>query len=324
MRVSVLIPTWRRPAELVRGLSSLARQDHAPEEVVVVGREGDAETWSALEAFAAGEGSQVSLRAVRVSATGVVASLNAGLAAAGGELVVVTDDDTVLRPDWLARIVKAFGSDPRVGGVGGRDWVHQGERLLDGRCARVGEVRWFGRVVGNHHLGVGGAREVDLLKGANMAFRREALGGVSIDERLRGRGTQVHWEVDLCLAVKRAGWKLVYDPAIALDHFTAPRRAEDTREPGSLSRLGDEVYNETYGMLKWLPWPRKLAVLAYGLAVGTRRAPGLATALEQRLRGRPTLAALAASTRARLEALGCFLERLRSAGLKESRVGPVR
>lgn len=281
----------------------------------MVAREDDADTWSALEAFTAGGDPGLPLRGLPVGTAGLVASLNAGLGAVGEEVVAVTDDDAVPRPDWLARIVAAFASDPALGGVGGRDWVHERGGLDDRRRAQVGEVRWFGRVVGNHHLGAGPAREVDLLKGVNMAFRREALRRVRIDGRLRGHGSQVHTEVDLCLAVKRAGWRLVYDPAIAVDHFPAARPAGDHRHESSLARLADEVHNETYCLLKWLPWRGKAAVLAYGLVVGTRRAPGLATAIEQTLRGRRTGAALAACTRARLEALGSFVERLRSAGL---------
>jgi len=306
VRASVLIPTWRRPDDLVRCLHALAGQTHAPDEVVVVARPDDADTWSALEALVAGEERELPLRPVTAGDPGLVASLNAGLDAVREEVVAVTDDDTVPRPDWLARIVAAFASDPLLGGVGGRDWVHEHGGLDGRRRARVGEVLWFGRVVGNHHLGWGGAREVDLLKGANMAFRREALRGIRIDERLRGRGSQVHTEIDLCLAVKQAGWRLVYDPAIAVDHFPAARPAGDHRHESSLARLADEVYNETYCLLKWLPWRGKAAVLAYGLAVGTRRAPGLATGIELRLRGRPARGALRACTSARLDALRSF------------------
>jgi len=55
-------------------------------------------------------------------------------------------------------------SDSCVGGVGGRDWVYHGTQLEDGARKVIGRVHWFGRVIGNHHLGVGEPREVDVLK----------------------------------------------------------------------------------------------------------------------------------------------------------------
>jgi len=310
--VTVVVPTWRRPADLARCIEGLEAQSRPPDEVLVVVRHDDGETWSALRDFASDE-RQVALSPVGVDAAGVAASVNAGLDAATGEIVAVTDDDSVPRPDWVARILEAFACRPDAGGVGGRDWVHEQGRVLDGRRARVGRVLWFGRLVGDHHLGAGGPREVDILKGVNMAFRQRALEGVRIDGGLRGSGMQMHWEIDLCLAVKRAGWKLVYDPAIAVDHFPAPRLDEAQRQELSTAALANEVYNETYALLKGLPLWSKALAFGYGLIVGTRQAPGPVSALERRLRGVSVGAALVASSRARGEALAAYL-RHRNAG----------
>ncbi len=151
------------------------------------------------------------LHTVTVSLPGVVAALNAGLAAAEGDIVSITDDDAAPHPDWLEKINAHFLSDSRIGGVGGRDWIHQGDKLLDDSQQIVGKLQWFGRVIGNHHLGVGEPREVDVLKGVNMSFRQEAIGQLRFDERMRGTGAQVHFEMAFTLALKRAGWKLIYE-----------------------------------------------------------------------------------------------------------------
>lgn len=308
MSVSVIVPSWRRPADLGRCLAGLAAQDRAPDEVIVVARAEDEETLALLGREQPGA---PAVRALRVSEPGVVASLNAGMAAAKGDLFAITDDDAVPRPDWLERIADAFGADAGIGGVGGRDWVRREGRTEGGSEPVVGRVLWYGRVVGNHHLGVGEARDVDLLKGVNLAFRREALRGVEIAEDLRGAGAQVHWEIGLCLAIKRAGWRLIYDPAIAVDHFPAQRFDEDRRTGRPLIALEDEVYNETYALLRHLPRWRGASVLGYGTAVGTRLAPGMVTAVERRLRGERVGPRLRAAERARLEA---FRAVLRQAG----------
>ncbi len=304
MRISVLIPTWRRPRELTRCLAALDAQTRPPDEVLVVIREEDEDTPAVLA-----EPRGFELRTVPVRTPGVVAALNEGLAQVTMDVVAITDDDTSPRADWLALIERRFAGDSGLGGIGGRDWVHHGDGVEDGERETVGKLRWYGRIVGNHHLGTGSMREVDILKGANMAYRRTALDGVRLDERLRGSGAQVHFEIDLSLMVKSQGWKLAYDPAIAVDHYPASRPAGEERELPSRSALLNEVHNETYVLLKRLPASRRPLALAYWMAVGTRRAPGAAMLGERLLREHDRTAvtqAFRAAMRGRLAGLRTF------------------
>jgi cellulose synthase/poly-beta-1,6-N-acetylglucosamine synthase-like glycosyltransferase len=305
MKLSVIVPTWRRPEDLTRCLAGLAAQLRPADEVLVVARREDSETWAALER-SSGSSHQLPVRGISVAVSGVVPSLRAGLNASRGDVVAITDDDAVPRRDWLERIERLLERDPTVGGVGGRDWVHR-DGVLNGGERTVGSVRWYGRVIGNHHLGVGGPREVDLLKGANMAFRARAVRPVDLDDGLRGEGDQPHWEIDLCLSVKRNGWTLLYDPAIAVDHYPAPRFEREQRAAGSAEALRNEVHNRTYALLKGLPGWRAPITLAYEFLVGTRQAPGLAAALERRARGKRVWARLATATGARREAVGTII-----------------
>ncbi len=299
MDLSVVVPTYCRPAELARCLRGLAAQTRPPGEVLVVARADDHATWEALRARPA----QLSVKTLRVERPGVIESLNAAFDAARGDVMAITDDDAVPRPDWLELLEGHLLANPELGGVGGRDVIHDPEGPRAGAKSTVGTIRWYGRVVGNHHLGAGGPRRVEVLKGVNVAFRREALDGLRVSERLRGRGAQPHWEIYLCLAMLAAGWELLYDPEVVVDHHPAQRFDEDQRLGRPLVALANEVYNETYALLRQLPRRRAAAVLAYGLLVGTRLAPGLVTALEQRGRGKPTLARLGAASGARLEAV---------------------
>src|SRR5690606_14115209 len=155
------------------------------------------------------------LRIVEVKQSGQVHALNTGIEQSTGDILAITDDDTVPCREWLLLIEKIFSADSKVGGVGGRDWVHHDGKVVDGVKQVVGKVSWYGRVKGNHHLGAGQAREVDVLKGANMSYRRTALKSIRFDERLRGVGAQVHNDLDFSLSVKRAGWKLIYSPDVA-------------------------------------------------------------------------------------------------------------
>lgn len=270
MSISVLIPTYRRPLDLSRCLTVLEVQTRLADQIVVVVRDTDEETRD----FLAGFGPRLrALRVVTVCVPGVLAAMTAGLAETSGDIVALTDDDTAPYPDWLARIEAHFDADPKVGGVGGRDWQPNDARSR----SIVGKIQWHGRVIGNHHLGVGEAREVDVLKGANCAYRAEPLKKIGFESRLRGEGAQAHWELALGLAMRQRGWKLIYDPAVALDHFIAQRFDADTNHRGffQASGLTNSVHNETLIMLTYLSPVRRVAFFLWALLVGTWGEPGL-------------------------------------------------
>lgn len=238
----------------------------------MVVRDTDAETWQFLAQL---NTDNLPLHTVKVTEPGVVAALNAGLAAVEGDIVSVTDDDAAPHPDWLERIAAYFVSDSRLGGLGGRDWVHHGSKLEDESRPVVGQLQWFGRVIGNHHLGVGEPREVDILKGVNMSFRTQAIGQLRFDERMRGTGAQVHFEMAFTLTLKRAGWKIIYDPNVAVDHYPAQRFDEDQRNNFNEIAFINLVHNETLALLEHLPFIRRIVFLFWAVFVGTCDSLGL-------------------------------------------------
>ena len=102
-RVSVVIPTFRRPDLLSRCLEAVCAQSLAPSayEVVVADDGHSDETRILVERFDARRGPAV--RYVRPQGgRGPAAARNAGWRAARAELIAFTDDDTVPASDWLA------------------------------------------------------------------------------------------------------------------------------------------------------------------------------------------------------------------------------
>ena len=269
MRITVIVPTYRRPNDLGRCLEALKGQERPADQVLVTVREDDSETNAFLEGY---DAATLPLQIVRLAVPGVLAAMSAGVAQTSGDIVALTDDDTAPYPDWLARIEAHFAADPAVGGVGGRDWQANDHRSR----LIVGKIQWHGRVAGNHHLGVGEAREVDVLKGANCAYRAEPLKEIGFESRLRGSGAQVHWELALGMAMKHAGWKLIYDPAAAMDHFIAQRFDEDVNHRGYFNAAGltNSAYNETLVLLTYLPPLRRTVFLAWAFLLGTWSEPG--------------------------------------------------
>jgi GT2 family glycosyltransferase len=278
MKISVLVPTYKRPADLKRCLAALRLQKRPADEVLVVARPEDDVTHVRLATELAASNPFV-LRVIETGLGGQVAALNRGLEAASGDVIAITDDDAAPRPDWLSRIDAAFTNDPLLGGLGGRDWVFERGAQITGSREKVGYIRRNGSICGNHHLGVGEPREVSLLKGANMIYRRSAVGALRFDTRLRGKGAQVCNDMSFALSVKRAGWKLVYDPRVAVDHFPAERFDDNGRDAQTLGALTDHAYNLHLILREHLPpLARHVAWVWYG-AIGTRAMPGLAHTL---------------------------------------------
>lgn len=288
--ISVVVPSYRRPAELERCLAALAAQRLAPVETLVVLRATD------LAGHAVAEAAAGPVRIVPVDRGGHVAALNAGRAAACCALVAFTDDDCEPRADWLERIAARFAMDPRIGAVGGRDVVHHGDQIDDGEVAHVGHVQWWGRRVGGHHHR-STLQDVHFLKGANMAYRATALG--PFDHRLHGAGAEVCNDMEASLAVGARGWRVVYDPSVLVDHRPGERFDEDGRTHRTLASEQAAQHNELYVLLRHSRRHRRPAILAYQLLVGTRQAPGVALGLARREPAHRTTALV----RARLDAL---------------------
>jgi len=280
--VSVIVPSWRRVRSLERCLRALAAQSRLPDEVVVGMRSDDADSARAVDALA--RTFPALLRRAATAGPGVVAAMNAALAVCrpDADIIALTDDDTEPHRDWIERLVACF-ADPSVGGAGGRDW----QPLERGGRAVVGKVQWFGRVIGNHHLGTGPARDVDVLKGANCAYRAPLLRAIGFDTRLAGAGAQLFWEAALCLPIRRAGWRLVYDPAIAVEHHIEPRSDGDQLHRGVFAPapLADATHNETLVLLETRGRAARAAFLVWALLVGTHHEPGLAQLPRLVLRG---------------------------------------
>jgi GT2 family glycosyltransferase len=287
MKISVLVPTYKRSNDLERCLNALKQQSLPADEVLVVVRETDEETHRFFGGFDAG---LLPLKIVDVFEPGQVAALNAGLAAATGDIISITDDDAAPHGHWLEMIRQHFIADPSVGGVGGRDWVYIDNKLLDssyypGGVNPIGRISWFGRVTGNHHLGEGHPRMVDILKGANMSYRSTAIHNLFFDKRLLGSGAQFCNDMAFSFAVKKNGWKLVYDPIVAVDHFPGSRFDEDQREKFNPIAIVNAAHNEKLVIFEYLPLTLKPIFVLWSFFVGSRANPGIAQIFRLTLKG---------------------------------------
>ena len=114
MRVSAIIPTYRRPHGLRHAVASLRGQRHADWEAIVVD-DGDGEGLEALRHVA-----DPRIVAFRNPGRGQVDARNAALDAARGKVALWLDDDDWLEdPDHLGLVVAALADGPALVTRGG-------------------------------------------------------------------------------------------------------------------------------------------------------------------------------------------------------------
>lgn len=284
MKLSVIIPTYRRAAALRNCLEGLRQQIRRADEVLIVVLEDDEDSLRMLESWTGLTGLP-ELRVLRTTRAGQVNQLNCGIDASTGDILAITDDDTVPRPQWLHCIEENFRGHPDVGGVGGRDFIHDaGVESFDSNRP-VGTVLWFGRMTGDHHLGAMRRERVDILKGANMSYRRTAIGDARFDNDLRGQGAQVCNDMAFSLEIGKRGWRLLFDPDAAVDHYPAERVGFEHRVKLSLQTIEDNSFNYFLSIVRHMrPGPRRVMALLWARLVGVKRSPGLLRGLYSRIR----------------------------------------
>jgi glycosyltransferase involved in cell wall biosynthesis len=119
-RISVVIPTYRRPDLLARCLDALQAQriERSAYEVIVADDGHSAETDAVVERYR-GRADAMSVRCIRPQHRhGPAVARNAGWQAARGDVVAFTDDDTIPDPGWLANGERALV--PGLAAVSGR------------------------------------------------------------------------------------------------------------------------------------------------------------------------------------------------------------
>ncbi len=253
-----------------------------PDEVIVVGREGDAATEGAVRVLQPeGEGSAV-LRWAAVNSPGHIPPVEAGVRMAAGEVVAVVDDDVTVSREWLGEILRPF-RNPAVGVVGGRVVV-PGQKV--GRLkGRPGHVTWYGKTWGNvARLEGEGVLEVDTVMEGNWAWRRELLTSLPMDPVLNFDDASMYG-LDLCLRAKASGFAVVYVPRALVLHHAGPRTPELDRADRP-ARAFSFCRNYTYIMMKHLPWWRRVVFLAWWFGIGESAACGVAAAVHRALSGR--------------------------------------
>ncbi|MBY0407317.1 MAG: glycosyltransferase family 2 protein [Rickettsiales bacterium] len=241
MKVSVVIITRNRRQAALECLSSVAAQDYANIEVLVVDNASADDTVEAV---------QRAYPAARVlpqkENTGVAGGRNIGMREATGDLCLCIDDDAVfLDSESISRCVPYFEKDEKLAFLALRI-VDQYGNVVKKLIPRRDRARIAADAPGANFSGTG------------FMLRRSAfiaLGGFW--EKLNPYFGE---EPELCWRALDAGWHITHTPYVSVRHFESP-----TERPAA-RRLYYGVRNTPWMAVKNLPWPAAISlwVLTWG------------------------------------------------------------
>jgi N-acetylglucosaminyl-diphospho-decaprenol L-rhamnosyltransferase len=221
--VSVVLVTYESAADLAACVATLpaAAGPHELEVVVVDNASRDASA-----EIARGLGIKVLESPTNL---GLSRAIDRGAAATAAPWLLLVNPDTRLAPGSLARLLQTAGADPAIGCVGPHLRNSDGSEYPTGRRfpsilvgalhAALGTV-WQGNPATRHYhmRDVDRSRpvQVDWVSGACMLLRRDAYQAAG---RFDAGYFMYFEEMDFCLRLHRAGWRVVYDPGAEVTHI---------------------------------------------------------------------------------------------------------
>lgn len=215
-RLSVVIPTYRRPRELGRTLEALERQrpGTGPFEVVVVDDPREDDPAAVAAAVDAGR-RPYPVRQLSRERPGVSAARNAGWRAARGPLVLFLGDDVLAAPDLVAEHLAWHDRHPDepVGVLGSVRWARE--------LPVTPFMRWLERGVQFDYGSIAGTEAGwGHFYTANVSLPRAALERVGgFDEERFPFGYE---DLDLGHRLFETGFRLLHNAAAAAEHLHAP------------------------------------------------------------------------------------------------------
>lgn len=251
--ISVILCTYNRAASLkstLESFSGLTMPSDFSWELIVVDNNSTDGTAEAVRDYTRTAGFCV--RYIFEGRQGRSAALNAGIAAAKGEIVAFTDDDVIVHPEWLLQLKRAFDEFDCVG-AGGRvipvwqcaqpDWLE----MEDQQAIVHYELGDIPKEIKDHHP-----------LGANSAFRKDTFaryGLFRLDLGVSGQSRGITCDdTEFASRLFRAGEKVMYVPGAIVYHPVDPDRC-------TKAYFRKWYYNDGRSMMR--AWPPSESVVRY-------------------------------------------------------------
>ena len=180
---------------------------------------------------------------------------NRAIRVSRGRLVLILNDDAILQPGSLARMLRKLESDQKIGAVGPCLFNPDGSAQLDLTNKRFPHLRGLlceflglNRILNKSSLtrdlftlwkDAETSGDTDHIAGACLLARRAALDSVNLlDEHF------YFWfdDTDLCYRLKKSGWRLVYLAEARVMHYGSSSFKRLTRTQRSPILFGSLIY----------------------------------------------------------------------------------
>lgn len=201
--ISVLIPARNEEDNIAKAIKSVANNnyDKSKYEIIVVNDRSTDRTQLIVEELTKEISNLRLLNLTEESKDpnlkGKAGALQAGIDASSGDLILLTDADCVVNPNWIEYFSKIF-SDPKVGMALSYSTI-DGPRLFD----KIQGIEWLYL----HTMALGGIG-IDYPLGGygnDMAFRKEAFVSVGGYKKIKFSVTE---DFALIKAIYQKGWKI--------------------------------------------------------------------------------------------------------------------
>lgn len=176
---------------------------------------------------------------------------NIGVSEASQEFLLFMNNDVfVSEPDWLRRMLDEILADEKIGAVGAKLLYPDGTVQHAGVVLGVGGVadhafRGLARDAPGYMAHAITAQEVSAVTAACMLVRKAAFDQVGrFDEKELSIAFN---DVDLCVKLRQAGWKIIYTPDAVAEHRESISRGDDF-DQAKLARFmfENEVMRQRY------------------------------------------------------------------------------
>ena len=220
--VSIIIPSLDRNRVLFSTLRDLLKQNYPLFEIIVVDQT-DTPSRKFLDFI---NDHKDKIRYIQEKKKSSPHARNVGVKQAIGEVVLFLDDDIEIKNQKFIQYHLQNFLDPKVGLVGGR--VIHG---TDGKVPKkleVGRLKFWG-LKEVTHFNATKKVEIDHAAGGNFSVYKkiyDQVGGFA--EIYKGNAHME--ETDFCLRVKRAGYKLIFEPKAVLLHLQYNQGGNRTRD----------------------------------------------------------------------------------------------
>jgi len=237
VHVSVVLLTYNKAEYTFRCLQSLAAHDDLRAEFIIV---DNASTDSTRALLAKVRNAHVLLNVRNV---GFVDGCNQGASQARGRYVLFLNNDTIVPRGAVAALASVLDQDTGCGAVGGK-LVRPDRTLQEAGCIiwRDGSALAYGRDASPDDPRYAHRRDVDFLSAAALLVRKDIFERVGrFDTRYR---PAYYEDVDLCLAIRRAGYRVVYEPTSAITHYEYTSSSSESA--ATLMRRNQRIFAEKW------------------------------------------------------------------------------